>query len=252
MGTVIIITLLLLLGGLAPFQAAADVLCDATLPRNTSSLPVYFATTTVGQSPNIVYALAQCDGDVINSTTCGECVASALTRMPEPPDECYEAFFNYGPGGCTALYSRDDILAPSKLTDSPLERWNIMNVTSDDANLIIGLTQQLLAQTVERAASSAPRRVTTGVMDSGTNYPQVYSMAQCTPDLSAVDCMSCLGNLLDMINSTMALQMGAQIHVIRCYFRYEASSFYSSEPMFCVGPSSAPAKEKRKGKYLCS
>jgi hypothetical protein len=49
MGTVIIITLLLLLSGLAPFQAAADVLCDnlkvvtATLPRNTSSLPVYFA-----------------------------------------------------------------------------------------------------------------------------------------------------------------------------------------------------------------
>ncbi|KAL6592434.1 hypothetical protein ACP70R_049487 [Stipagrostis hirtigluma subsp. patula] len=74
-----------------------------------------------------------------------------------------------------------------------------------------------------------------------TNFPVVYSMAQCTPDLSAGDCLACLRRLVDMVNSTMALRMGAQIHVIRCYFRYEAYSFYDSQPMLRLGPAPAPA-----------
>ncbi|KAL6643359.1 hypothetical protein ACP70R_019024 [Stipagrostis hirtigluma subsp. patula] len=100
----------------------------------------------------------------------------------------------------------------------------------------------LPTDTVERAASTAPRRFATGVMDSGTtNFPAVYSMAQCTPDLSAGDCLACLRRLVGMVNSTMALWMGAQIHVIRCYFRYEAYSFYHSQPMLRLGPAPAPA-----------
>ncbi|CAN6299941.1 unnamed protein product, partial [Urochloa humidicola] len=43
-----------------------------------------------------------------------------------------------------------------------------------------------------------------------------------------------------MVNSTMALRMGAQIHVVRCYFRYETYVFYDGEPMLRLGPS-APA-----------
>ncbi|CAD6343876.1 unnamed protein product [Miscanthus lutarioriparius] len=66
-------------------------------------------------------------------------------------------------------------------------------------------------------------------------------MAQCTPDLSAGDCLACLRRLVDMVNSTMALRMGAQIHVIRCYFRYEAYQFYDSQPMLRLGPVPAPA-----------
>ncbi|GJN20306.1 hypothetical protein PR202_gb07669 [Eleusine coracana subsp. coracana] len=44
-----------------------------------------------------------------------------------------------------------------------------------------------------------------------------------------------------MVNSTMALRMGAQIHVIHCYFRYEAYQFYNSQPMLRLGPTPAPA-----------
>ncbi|TVU00581.1 hypothetical protein EJB05_53992, partial [Eragrostis curvula] len=44
-----------------------------------------------------------------------------------------------------------------------------------------------------------------------------------------------------MVNDTMSLRMGAQIHVVRCYFRYEAYAFYDSQPMLRLGPPSAPA-----------
>lgn len=237
-------------GGLRPSPAAADVFCDnlkqvaATLPQNTSSSPVQFATAIVGQAPDVVYALAFCQGDY-NATACRECVAQALNITPPPGQQCYGGFYSYK--SCPVFYSGDNIIDPSNATeqadDTPFVRWNIKNVTgdADDVRLITGLIRELLVDTVDRAASTAPRRFATGVMDSGRTFPTMYSMAQCTPDLSASDCLACLRRLVGMVNSTMALRMGAQIHVIRCYFRYEAYSFYDSQPMLRVGPPSVPA-----------
>ncbi|WVZ57879.1 hypothetical protein U9M48_008214 [Paspalum notatum var. saurae] len=243
------VLLLVLLGGLAliPAPAAADA-CDnvkqvaATLPKNISSSPLGFATTTFGQAPDVIYALALCRGDVLDDTACGDCVASTFDAILK--QQCYTVAFNYG-GNCTLAYSTDDILAPSyNSTSFTFPRWNSQDIPGDAAEvrLVAGLIHQLLVETVQAAASSAPRRFATGAMDSGTTFPRVYSMAQCTPDLSASDCLACLQRLQGMINSTMALRMGAQIHVIRCYFRYETYVIYDSPPMLHVGPpSAAPA-----------
>nr|CAB3500000.1 unnamed protein product [Digitaria exilis] len=236
--------LFLVLGGLTPFPAAADV-CDnvkqiATfLPQNTSSSPLHFATTTFGQAPDVVYALALCRGDILNDTVCGNCVADRF-------DQCYAGYYYYG-DTCMLVYSVNDILAPYNTTaangNDAFTRWNEKNIPGDagEVQLIVGLKQELLVETVKKAAAAEPRRFATGVMDSGTTFPPVYSLAQCTPDLSGSDCLACLQRLLGMVNSTMELRMGAQIHVIRCYFRYETYVFYDSPPMVQIGPSSAQA-----------
>jgi hypothetical protein len=264
--------LLLVLAGLNnPSSVSADF-CDnlkqvaATLPKNTSSSPLHFATTTFGQAPDVVYALALCRGDVLNDTACGDCVASTFDMVtPPPPQTCYQAAYYYG-GICRLVYSGDNILAPSNTTgdngdDTPFTRWNPNNITAgggdaDDTRLIVSRVHELVVETVQLAARTAPRRFATGVVDSGAIFPKVYSLAQCTPDLSADDCLACLQRLLDMVNSTMALRMGAQIHVIRCYFRYEAYAFYDSTPMLQLGPSAPaqapnPVKHKSKLKFLC-
>jgi len=249
--------LLLLLGGgltaFVPAAAAADV-CDnvkqvaTTLPKNISSSPLYFASTTLGQAPDVIYALALCGGDVINGTACGSCVASAFDSLLKQP--CSTAGHYYG--DCNVAYSTNDILAAAPSSNNATATadadetlytlWNEKNVTGDDAyvRLIVGLIHDLLVQTVQTASTAAPRRFATGAMDSGTTFPTVYSTAQCTPDLSASDCLACLQRLMAMINSTMALRMGGRIYVIRCYFRYEAYLFYDSPTMIRVGPSSAP------------
>ncbi|KAJ1295820.1 hypothetical protein BS78_01G252200 [Paspalum vaginatum] len=262
--------LLLLLAGMTSFFPAAADVCDnvrqvaATLPKNTSSSPLLFATTTVGQAPDVIYALALCRGDVQDGTACGDCVASAFDSILKP--QCSTADHYYGNDPCMLAYSTNDILAPpSNATapnngdEAPYMLWNIANVSGDAATvrLIVGLIHELLVETVQTASSTAPRRFATGSMDSGTTFPTVYSMAQCTPDLSATDCLVCLQGLLGMVNSTMALRMGGRIQVIRCYFRYEAYVFYNGEPMLRVGPSSVkapgptPAEHKSKaGKRL--
>ncbi|XP_037471672.1 putative receptor-like protein kinase At4g00960 [Triticum dicoccoides] len=266
MATVGVVLLLLLL---APFLAAADMLCDnlkatlVTLPNNTSSSPVRFATAAFGRAPDIVYAFTICRGDIVgvisNQSYCRECVSNMTDKvLNAAPQQCYNGTYHDYGDRCILVYSTDDIIAPPSGEnggdDTPVERWNDKNITgdADEVRLITGLIRELLVQTVEKAASAAPMRFATGIMDSGTTFPMVRSLAQCRPDASTVDCLACLRRLLGVVNATMSLRMGAQINAIRCYFRYEAYRFYGGEATLRLtpppAPSLAPTPAKRKSK----
>ncbi|CAN6356532.1 unnamed protein product [Urochloa humidicola] len=246
MNAVFGVLLLVLVGGLmTPFPATADIFCDnlkevaAILPKIISSSPELFATSTLGQAPDVVYTLAFCRGDVVNSSACGECVANTFEKIlnvaPRPPHRCNKDGYYIGDGEyCVLVYSADDILAPSNTLVGRNEpswgNWSTTNITGDahDVDLIRGILQQLLVATVQGAASTTtPRRFATGVMDRPMVF---YTLAQCTPDLSATNCFTCLSGLLGMLNFTMALREGGWISVIRCYFRYESYPFYDSQP----------------------
>ncbi|KAM3198067.1 hypothetical protein ACQJBY_073264 [Aegilops geniculata] len=249
MATTGVLILLLLLAP-TPFLAAADF-CDnvkavgAALSKNASSSPVNFATSTFGQAPDVVYALALCLGDGPVGSACGDCISNWFAQLNQTL--CNKVGANYG--GCIVVYgaSADILAAPSNATGGygdntpPFQDWNIRNVTTGDVPRIVNLTRELLVGTAALAATTTPKLYATGVMDMErvTTYPNVYSLAQCTPDLSADDCSACLLRLLGMVNSTMALRMGGQMGVTRCYFRYEASHFYGAQPMLSL-PSSPP------------
>nr|CDM80711.1 unnamed protein product [Triticum aestivum] len=250
------IILLLLL---TPSLAAADVFCDnvkaiaTTLSKNAASSPVHFATKTFGGGPNVVFALGLCRGNVLDGPACGDCIANwfgkALNRT-----RCDKARSTYG--DCIVVYSAgDDILAaPSNTTgaygdNTPLfQQWNIKNLTTGDVPLV----HELLVETAEKAATTTPRLYATGVMDIDevTTYPKVYSQAQCTPDLSADDCLACLRRLLGMVNSTMSLRIGGQMAVMRCYFRYEAYLFYDARPMLSLPLPPLPTTPTKSGSML--
>ncbi|XBI87099.1 hypothetical protein VPH35_025231 [Triticum aestivum] len=255
MATVGVVLLLLLL---APFLAAADMLCYnlkatlVTLPNNTSSSPVRFATAAFGRAPDIVYAFTICRGDIVgvisNQSYCRECVSNMTDKvLNAAPQQCYNGTYHDYGDRCILVYSTDDIIVPPSGEnggdDTPVERWNDKNVTgdADEVRLITGLIRELLVQTVEKAASAAPMRFATGIMDSGTTFPMVRSLAQCRPDASTVDCLACLRRLLGVVNATMSLRMGAQINAIRCYFRYEAYRFYGGEATLRLTPPPAPS-----------
>jgi hypothetical protein len=254
MATVGVLLVILLLLLTVPFLAAADAFCDnlksvaATLPKKTSSSTEHFATATFGQANDTVYALALCRGDVLNDSTCAGCLASSfdmlLNLTPSPQQQCYKTAYYYS--DCILIYSENDIVAaPPSTTDigddgtPAFQRWN----TKSDNRLIIGARiQEMLVATVEEAAvSTTPMRFATASMDTLTTLPRFYSLAQCTPDLSAGDCRACLSHLLGMVNFTMSLRFGGRMGAIRCYFRYEASKFYDGKPMLPLGQLSAPA-----------
>jgi hypothetical protein len=180
-----------------------------------------------------------------------------LSSTPPPQQQCNKAGHRYA--DCVLVYSSDDILTSSSTTgengdDPPYPLWNgvtwaeIMGFGPQALSVGAGLIHQLLVETVLAAASTtptpapAPRRFATGLMDSDARFQGVvYSLAQCTPDMSAGNCLACLSRLLGMVNDSMALRMGGQIHVMRCNLRYETYHFYNSAPMLRLGAASAPA-----------
>ncbi|XP_047061754.1 cysteine-rich receptor-like protein kinase 10 isoform X2 [Lolium rigidum] len=111
----------------------------------------------------------------------------------------------------------------------------------------------LLNGTAQYAAAATERRFTTAFMDSiGSTIPTLYSLAPCTPDLSAGDCMACLRRIVGMVNATTSVRLGGRIFVLRCNIRFEANLFYDGKSMQRIlSPSSiAPAPAQMTGKSM--
>ncbi|KAF8689297.1 hypothetical protein HU200_042092 [Digitaria exilis] len=113
-------------------------------------------------------------------------------------------------------------------------------------NLVVAA---LLNATAEYAANNSTRRYAAGEADFNQEYPKVYSMAQCTPDLTPARCRSCLAYIIEASLSMYANLIGARTLAIRCTFRYETKPFISGPLMVSLGgtpagsgaPAQAPA-----------
>uniref|UniRef100_A0A0D9VG04 Protein kinase domain-containing protein n=1 Tax=Leersia perrieri TaxID=77586 RepID=A0A0D9VG04_9ORYZ len=210
-----------------------------TLPINASSSPELFATDTArqeGTPDDAVHALALCRGDVTNATACGACVAASFqdARRACPNDKLATIFYD----DCLLRFAAD---TPPSITENGtlFQAWNRRNI-SGDAAVVAGDVRRLLAETARAASTSTARRFATGFMDaSSVSIPTLYSLAQCTPDLPAGDCLLCLQRLIAMMNSTTSVRLGGRILLLRCNFRFEAFVFYAGEPTLRVSPPGA-------------
>ena len=59
---------------------------------------------------------------------------------------------------------------------------------------------------------------------------RVYSLVQCTPDLSAGQCDQCLLGVMDYLLSCCSTRQGARVLFPSCSFRYEFYPFNAAEP----------------------
>ncbi|XBI61464.1 hypothetical protein VPH35_042251 [Triticum aestivum] len=205
---------------------------NATLPANTSSSPQLFLTATANATANstagVVRALALCRHDTTNLTACRECVASSFSYAQKmcPNHTAATVYYDYDETnalkpGCLLGFSgdRDFLSAASGTTGNGtfFQYFNTVTSIPGNAAVVAAAVRQLLGQTAQYAAAAA-RRFATGFMDSigpGTTTT-LYSLAQCTPDLSAGDCLACLQRLVGSINATNSVRLGGRIFRLRC------------------------------------
>uniref|UniRef100_A0ACD5XXD7 Uncharacterized protein n=1 Tax=Avena sativa TaxID=4498 RepID=A0ACD5XXD7_AVESA len=222
-----------------------------TLASNASSSSQLFAAASTGQSADAVYALALCRGDFANDTACRVCVAAAFQDAQQacPNRKAATVYYevdNAQQPGCVVGFSGDDgFLSPANgIADNAtlFDAWNPSNISGD---VVPADVRNLLTVTAQDAAADTARRYATTVMDS---VPTLYSLAQCTPDLSTGDCLACLQRLIGMVNDTMSMRLGGRIFVLRCNIRFEQFMFFD-QPTRRISPSSiAPAPaSKRSG-----
>ena len=204
----------------------------ATLPRNTSASPTLFATDTVGAVPDIVYALALCRGDT-NASACGDCVATAFTDAQQVCPYNKDATIFYDP--CLLRYSNQNFLASTAGDGrgNALILMNTQNVTAP-FSVFDNAVAVLLNAITNYAADNSTKRFGTGVEGFQTfdsNNPRIYGLAQCTPDTTPADCRTCLSGIIQRGPKYFSGKQGGRILGLRCNYRYEQYSFFTSTPL---------------------
>ncbi|CAM0153071.1 unnamed protein product [Urochloa decumbens] len=222
------------------YHANLEVI-SSTLPINASSTPSLFAKISVGHAlGDTAYGLALCRGDA-NASVCNACLTAAfqdaqnVCKLQKDTTVYYES--------CLLRFSDDDFLRPSNGTgDGSFQfiMWNTEDITEpllpgwDPSNqdrivAITGVITRLLNQTADQAAHNSSRRYATSMVEVSSTLMTIYSLAQCTPDLTPTECWECLQYISQQMMSEFGGQKGGRYVIVRCNIRYEVYQFYQGE-----------------------
>ncbi|VAH45068.1 unnamed protein product [Triticum turgidum subsp. durum] len=225
------------------YQANIRALASG-LPRNASLSPALFAKGAAGAAPDAVYALALCRGDT-NASSCAACVAAAFRNAQQLCAFNRHATMFDDP--CILRYSGQDFLANVTDNSGRFVAFNGNNVTAGAAAAAFDAASgRLVNATADYAAEDPTRRFGTGEEGYDATYPKIYSLAQCTPDMAADDCRSCLRDIIEKFTPQYFVgKPGGRVFGVRCNFRFETYSFFSGRPLLqlpdVLPPAPAPA-----------
>ncbi|KAG8099747.1 hypothetical protein GUJ93_ZPchr0013g34832 [Zizania palustris] len=228
---------------------------NASFGTNSTS-PTLYASSVIGNAPEAVYGVMLCRGDVSVSDCydCGTRVGQDIGR-----DVCNRtkaAVFVYNQ--CYVHFSDEDFLASTNNTgEVPL--YNSGNITSADVAGYDRAVISLLNATARYAVENSTRLYFATAKRVGTDpgFRNIYSTAQCWPDQSTAQCLSCLDDLVGKWWKTFVPRLntlGSRIVGSRCSLRSEVDNpFYTGAPMLLqpadgLPPEPAPGTTAAKNK----
>ncbi|KAK2977247.1 hypothetical protein RJ640_005509 [Escallonia rubra] len=194
----------------------------SSIPTSSDLNPDGFFNTSIGQSPNQVYAIGLCRGGQ-TVTSCRSCLSDSILTITQSCPDRKEASGGYD--GCRLMFSDHNIVY------SPEYYLLYFRCNGNSAgnmaqfNDILG---NLLASLRDRAAA-APRKYAVDEANY-TIFQNIYGLAQCIPDVSEPDCRKCL----EMARIDMTNNCSGRIGVI------SASSDLNSDGFFNASVSRNP------------
>ncbi|KAM0900252.1 hypothetical protein ACQ4PT_020730 [Festuca glaucescens] len=212
-----------------------------------SPSPSLFASGRLSVAPDAVYGVLLCRGDV-GASACYDC--ATLASRDAGTTSCNRSrgvALCYNP--CYVLLSDKDFLASTNNSGQvPLYYSGRINSTDVAGynEAVIGL----LNATARYAVENSTRLFATGRwVGPDPGFPSIYSMAQCTADLSPAMCLSCLQDLVGQWWTVWPRNaQGARIAGSRCTLRAEMQNgpFYTGATMLQLpieeaAPAPAPA-----------
>ncbi|CAL4903803.1 unnamed protein product [Urochloa decumbens] len=210
-------------------------LLSTTLPSNASSSPALFAKASAGAEPgDRVFGLALCRGDT-NASSCLSCATRAFgDAQALCPYSKEAAVYD---DLCLAFFSGADFLA-STANLGQIRHYVISRNSPTNTTAIgfVTLVSALLTYTMQWAVynDSNPAIRLYGTVRMNVVSPPLFSLMQCTPDMSGDACGQCLQDLVG--NSTFnGSTAGVRSVGARCGYRYDTYKFYAGEPMLTIG-----------------
>ncbi|KZV37156.1 hypothetical protein F511_15076 [Dorcoceras hygrometricum] len=198
----------------------------ANLETLLSSLPANvdingFYNASMGQRPDTAYAEVLCRGD-IQLEECRTCIRDSLAELVKTCENYKQAAL--WTELCMLRYSNESMFGISKTFPS-WYWWDTMNTfipyqyMADARRLLENLRGQA-------ARGGSLRKVAAGNRSS-VDFHILFSLVQCTPDLSPEECTSCLIEAALYIPRFCNNTIRCRAVSLSCNFRYEEVPFYN-------------------------
>ncbi|MBA0819363.1 hypothetical protein Gohar_028099, partial [Gossypium harknessii] len=234
-------------------QGSGNYTPNSTYEANLNSIISRFATLSyfnygffnlsAGKSPNKVYSIALCRGDM-NQADCNTCLNSTATELKQfcPRNKVAIAWSEL----CLVRYANRDLYGLLE-NDPRTCKYNPINA-SNPAQFNRALSELLNNLSSEAAASGPLRKYAAGNAPTGI-LQTVYATVQCTPDMDQQNCTACLNYGRSELGGCCYGRMGCRILRPNCVLRFESNPFYNEtavplpSPPRTSSPTPSPGKE---------
>ncbi|KAF8414074.1 hypothetical protein HHK36_002073 [Tetracentron sinense] len=200
-----------------PFDTNLKQLMDYL---STKVPPTGFGFGSVGQAQTRVNGLALCRGDV-SSTDCKSCVVEANSEIRKrcPYKEGAIIWYDY----CLLKYSNEEFFGKID-NKNKFYMWNVQKV--NDPASFNQKTKDLISR-LSNEANRSPLLYATGELELEESK-KLYGLAQCTRDLSSIDCKKCLDGAISELPNCCDGKEGGRVVGGSCNFRYEIYPFVNA------------------------
>ncbi|KAL4628563.1 hypothetical protein ACB092_05G248300 [Castanea dentata] len=212
------------------YRANLNILLASMI--NDTKINYGFYNFSFGEAPDKVYAIALCRGDT-SPSECRSCINGASSDLLKACPNQKEAII--WPDKCSLRYSNRSIF--NVMEANPLIAfYNTGNVQDVEAfnNVLLPLLNRLR----NRTASGNSTRKFALQSASAPNFQTIYALLECTPDLSKLECNSCLEQVQSYIPQCCNGKQGGKFVSPSCDIRFEVYSFY--DPSVEPPPSPPP------------
>ena len=194
----------------------------SSLSSNTE-IDYGFYNFSYGQSPDKVYSLGLCRGDA-KPDICRSCLNNATNLLPLRCPNQKEAigWYDY----CMLRYSFRDIFGIMEISP-PFYMCSGNNVSANYDQFSQDLRTLLDSQRGRAAAGGSLRKFAAGNATAPNNQT-LYSLVQCTPDLSDQDCRDCLFGAMEDIRNYCAGKQRGRVIKPSCNLRFDVALFYDA------------------------
>lgn len=202
-----------------------------------------FYNTTIGNSPNQVYGLALCRGDLIPpSDDCNTCLSDAGRSIAGDCPNSTAGIKWYEK--CMMRYSDHNFFGVADLAGQYLCGVDQINQAVSDATL------KFAAGLVGQAANN-PLMVAAGE-EQADNSSSSFVLVQCTRDLTSEGCKNCLQNGLNQVATQCKLTNGWRYLSGSCTLRYEVAPFFNNLVISPPGPPPTAPPQDGGEIFYCS
>ncbi|KAK8501911.1 hypothetical protein V6N11_063683 [Hibiscus sabdariffa] len=200
-----------------------------------------FYNTTESRSPDVVYGLFLCRGDISSTSVCQACVNFAATDISRrcPVETTVVIWYDE----CLLRYSNRNFF--SVVAGEPrFLMYNSKNITVSTFNKVLTIMNDT-ATLVENEPAGAKKVAIK--KQSISSFRTLYALLQCTSDLSGTDCVRCLQGAIPYLPTG---RQGGGVLNPSCSVRYEFYQFYNqisvsssttAQPLLSLSVSSPPS-----------